>query len=144
MQVFIGPFPEGDEPRQESIEIHKYDSWNAFETIAKVAYPILVQLKATKQGYPLVDDEDLPSGALFEPQEVSNNSIAELRWNCVLNEIIWVMKEIAEGEPNAPVPPDYGTLRIDYDKWLGLTKVYNARIQKGCELFGKYFRNLWD
>lgn len=142
MKIFIGPFPEGNEPRQESIEIHKYDSWNAFETIAKVTYPILVQLKATKQGYALVSAEDAP-GIDLTPSEVESG-FSEARWDYVLDEIIFTMKEIAEGEPSAPKPPDYDTLRIDYDKWLGLTKIYDARIQKGCELFGKYFRNLWD
>ena len=142
MQVYIGPFPEGNEPRQESIEIHNYDSWNAFETIAKVAYPILVQLKATKHGYALVSVEDAP-GIDLEPDEVESG-YSESRWDYVLDEIIWTMKELAENEPSAP---SYDTMKSplqDFNEYIQEYKVYNARLQKGCELFGKYFRNLWD
>jgi hypothetical protein len=137
MQIYIGPYPEGNEPRQESIEIHNYDSWNAFETIAKVVYPILVQLKATKHGYALVGAEDAP-GIDMGPSDVSGYS--EARWDYVLDEIIWTMKEIAENEPAAP---SYDTMNSN-PNWFEDLKAYNARIQKGCELFGKYFRNLWD
>jgi hypothetical protein len=138
MKIHLGPYTDSDEPRLESIEIHKYDSWNAFETIAKVAYPILVQLKATKQGYALVSAEDAP-GIALKPSEVEGG-YSEARWDYVLDEIIWTMKELAQNEPSAP---SYDTMNSNLN-WLEDLKVYNTRIQKGCELFGKYFRNLWD
>jgi hypothetical protein len=138
MKIHLGPYTDSDEPRLESIEIHKYDSWNAFETIAKVAYPILVQLKATKQGYALVSAEDAP-GIDLKPSEVEGG-YSEARWDYVLDEIIWTMKELAQNEPSAP---SYDTMNFN-SNWLLDLKVYNTRIQKGCELFGKYFRNLWD
>jgi hypothetical protein len=138
MKIHLGPYTDSDEPRLESIEIHKYDSWNAFETIAKIAYPILAQLKATKQGYALVSAEDAP-GIALKPSEVEGG-YSEARWDYVLDEIIWTMKELAENEPSAP---SYDTMNFN-SNWLKDLKVYNTRIQKGCELFGKYFRNLWD
>jgi hypothetical protein len=138
MKIHLGPYTDSDEPRLESIEIHKYDSWNALETIAKVAHPILVQLKATKQGYALVSAEDAP-GIDLKPSEVETG-YSEARWDYVLDEIIWTMKELAENEPSAP---SYDTMNFN-SNWLKDLKVYNTRIQKGCELFGKYFRNLWD
>jgi hypothetical protein len=139
MKVHIGPYTDSDEPRFESIEIHKYDSWNAFETIAKVVYPILVQLKATKKGYALVSAEDAP-GIDLEPSEVESG-YSEARWDYVLDEIIWTMKELAENELSAP---SYDTMNSDLSNWQDVYKTYNARVQKGCELFGRYFRNLWD
>ena len=60
MKVFIGPYPEGDEVRKVEIEIHKYDSWNADHTLALIALPLIKQLKETKHGSALVDDEDVP------------------------------------------------------------------------------------
>jgi hypothetical protein len=137
MKIHLGPYTDSDEPRLESIEIHKYDSWNAFETIAKVAYPILVQLKATKQGYALVDPQDA-MGAYIPDMPDNPDEFSEKNWDCVLDEIIWTMKELAENEPNAP---SYDTMNFN-SSWLEDLKVYNTRIQKGCELFGKYFRNL--
>ena len=82
MKVHIGPYTDSDEPRLESIEIHNYDSWNAFETIAKVVYPILVQLKATKHGYVLVSAEDA-TGIGLKPSEVESG-YSEARWDLSL------------------------------------------------------------
>lgn len=93
------------------------------------------------------------------------------RWDWVLGEMIWAMSEIASDEDGESqfftgendmqfIPIDENrnvcseeeadayqlvkgpndTREIDMD---GL-KAYNARIDNGCRLFGKYFRNLWD
>jgi len=131
MKIHIGPCTDSDDPRFES-----------FETIAKVAYPILVQLKATTQGCALVSAEDAP-GIDLKPSEVESG-YSEARWDYVLDEIIWAMKELAENEPSAPSYDTMNSPVQDYVKFKQDYMMYNSRIQKGCELFGKYFRNLWD
>lgn len=93
------------------------------------------------------------------------------RWDWVLDEMIWAMNEIVNEEDGEAqffsgeydmrfIPIDENrnecseeeadafqvvkgpndTREIDMD---GL-RAYNARIDNGCRLFGKYFRNLWD
>lgn len=159
MKASIGRFPKNPKAtRKVNIKVDKWDSWNADQTIAMIAHPVLVQLKTTKQGAPCVDDEDVPEELRSynsEPGEdeydVDSNHFN--RWNYVLDEMIWSMKEISEGYPTEDSFYDwsaceecdnrkerYKKLKIDHE---GLQQ-YHERVDKGCMLFGKYFRSLWD
>ena len=73
MKIKIGPFPNhrfyhnwlynwfGYSPKQKtSIRIDNYDTWSMDHTLAPIILPMLVQLKATKHGAPMVDMEDVP------------------------------------------------------------------------------------
>ena len=51
--------------RKIEVRIDKYDTWNMDNTLAHIILPMLKQLKETKHGSPLVDDEDLPSARLL-------------------------------------------------------------------------------
>jgi hypothetical protein len=58
--------------------------------------------------------------------------------------MIWAFQEIVydgdfEYEPNYHILPDGYRGEYQYDE----AKEYNARMQNGTILFGKYFRNLW-
>lgn len=46
--------------RKIKVKLHKYDTWNMDDTLAHIVLPMLKQLKATKHGSPMVDDEDVP------------------------------------------------------------------------------------
>jgi len=157
MKVFIGPYPDAGTPRQEDVFLDKWDSWNADHTIALIAAPLLQQLKLTKQGSGMVDDEDVPEelrSTSAPPKENEWDIDANLhkRWDWVLDEMIWAMKEHAEGtgddkffdhsEVNEEVDLSEQVSQIKCDR-EGLD-AYNARKQRGFELFGKYFQNLWD
>lgn len=95
------------------------------------------------------------------------------RWNEVLDKIIWSFRQIAfddfdekyhHGEPNYDFVPD-DTLKPFVNPLTGKTeqlytmvdtnpgehwydsvghRLHEERIQEGLDLFGKYFRNLWD
>jgi hypothetical protein len=161
MKVYIGRFPkDGNKERKVQIRIDKYDSWNADSTLAFIAAPLLKQLQETKHGAPFVDDEDVPAGMNLrksEAPELNNEWDVDehhfVRWDWVLSEIIWAMTEIAEGKPTQDsfydwsdvdreesVPLQIDKLKVDHE---GLN-AYNARLQKACELFGKYYMCLWD
>ena len=47
-------------PRIEYVKIDRWDTWSMDHTLGQIALPMLRQLKATKHGAPLVDDEDVP------------------------------------------------------------------------------------
>jgi hypothetical protein len=157
MKVFIGPYPDAGTPRQEDVFLDKWDSWNADHTIALIAAPLLQQLKLTKQGSGMVDDEDVPEelrSTSAPPKENEWDIDANLhkRWDWVLDEMIWAMKEHADGtgddkffdhsEVNEEVDLSEQWSQIKCDR-EGL-EAYEARKQRGFELFGKYFQNLWD
>ena len=46
--------------RNIKVKIHEYDTWSMDITIALIIHPMLVHLKATKNGSPLVNDDDVP------------------------------------------------------------------------------------
>jgi hypothetical protein len=130
--------------RKEVIHIDPYDTWSMDNTLAKIVHPMLVQLKATKHGYPTgIDLEDVPENLravdtteeyffggqmqLFE-YEVCNPehiTIEEARWDWVLDEMIYA----------------FSILNDDDKAWIADD---NKRVDNGCRLFGKYYRALWD
>jgi len=97
MEVFIGPYPEGEEPRDVRIKIEKHDTWNMDHTLALLILPMLKQLKETKQGAPHVDNEDVPEELRMPDgwyeEKYSRNGETDpnffKRWDWVMDEMIW-------------------------------------------------------
>lgn len=157
MKVFIGPYQEGDTPRQEDVFLDKWDSWNADHTIALIVAPLLKQLKLDKQGSCMVDDADVPeelrsTSAPPKENEWDTDANIHKRWDWVLDEMIWTMEDHAEGtgdnkfydhsEVNEEADINEQVAQIKCDR-EGLD-AYNKRKQRGFELFGKYFQGLWS
>jgi len=129
--------------RKEVIRIDPYDTWSMDTTLAKIVHPMLLQLKATKHGYPIeIDVEDVPENLraidrsddysydqmdLFDAELCNPEyiSIASDRWDWVLDEMIYA----------------FSILRDDDKVWIADD---NERVNNGCRLFGKYYRALWD
>jgi hypothetical protein len=155
--------------RKVKVRIDNYDTWSMDNTLAHIILPMLKQLKATKHGSPLVDDEDVPEHMrhtfIKGPDDwETDDRWIHYKWEWVLNEMIWAFeKELDEDwedqfRHGTPVYKDtwfdddgnhYQQLQfkqtnpdywVDYDK----IKEYNNRIDNGFRLFGKYYRNLWD
>lgn len=147
-----------DKYRQRHIyvKIDRWDTWGMDHTLSLIILPMLKQLHATKQGAPLVDDEDVPdhlkSTSAPKPQEewdVDDNHF--LRWDWVLAEMIWAFEQQADGSDDQFY--DYGTrvpgeslqesvakLKVDQE---GLV-AWQKRKTNGYRLFGKYYEALWD
>jgi hypothetical protein len=151
MKVNIGPYPkwyacpqmlEGTfleswwnqvlEHRSRTLKVHidRYDTWSMDYTLSHIITPMLKQLKETKQGSASVDDCDVPEWLHGEDE-----SVVHAKWDYVLDLMIeafdsvrddtWMLQYYATGE---------------YDK----LEAEEIRLSKGFELFGKYYRNLWD
>lgn len=156
MNVLIGPYPDGDAKRQIEIRIDKFDTWSMDHTLALLIVPMLKQLKATKHGAPLVDDEDVPEhlrSTSVPPNEDEFGIDANhfLRWDWVLDEMIWAMEQVVDDDDSqfydhssVDESADLNTqlLQLKFDR-SGLQQ-YHERIQNGCRLFGVYFQSLWD
>jgi len=163
MKVTIGPYPDHGE-QEVDVQIDNYDTWSMDSTLAHIILPMLKQLQATKHGAPSVDPDDVPIElyptipASDENGWVDNTHFA--RWDWVLNEMIFAMENInadwedqfweehPEIDWDAGEQDEEGNREVVWVKegkcdWEGLRK-YEERISKGCLLFGKYFRNLWD
>ena len=163
-----------DSKKKRTVKIHidKYDTWNLYNTLGMIALPMLKQLQKTKHGAPFVDDADVPeelrsTSAPPKENEYDTDDNHFKRWDWVLEQMIWSFEQIQPGvdweqqfysgkhdtymepcqfdENGKPKmyrmkhgPED--TFKIDMD---GL-KAYQARIDNGFRLFGKYYQNLWD
>ena len=151
-------------PKQErkiKIRIDKYDTWNMDHTLALIILPMLKQLKATKQGSPLVDDEDIPEHMRHSCPEYyeTDDPWIHYKWEWVLNEMIWAFEQELDDSwedkfiHGTPVY-DFDILDDNYkvmtqtnpDYWVDREgiKEYNDKINNGFRLFGKYYRGLWD
>lgn len=157
MKVNIGRYPKNNTERKISIKIDKWDTWSADHTLALIIAPLLVQLKEVKHGAPKVDDCDVPeylhstvAPAKENDWDVDDNWFK--RWDYVMDEMIFAMQQLSsdniddafydhsEVDENQNIMEQINKIKVDDD---GL-EAHHARIQKGCELFGKYFQGLWD
>jgi hypothetical protein len=140
-----------------SVKIEPWDTWGMDSTLGLIVLPMLQQLRATKHGTPCVDDSDVPehlrstsAPALDVEHDTDDNHF--LRWDWVLDEMIWAFQQKVDDESESQFY-DHGEtiagenimesikrVKIDYD---GL-QAWQARKSNGFRLFGKYYENLWD
>jgi hypothetical protein len=165
MQVKIRRWKEGQNDRPASVRIDRFDTWDLPEILARVIAPALRQLRAVQCGSSFVDDEDVPealrSGRITEPAdhlEMDDNYAA--RWNWVLDEMIWAFEQLSQPQLRrqqytgridivwAPVPDESDSfeMRCGPNHTLSFEKLdlYDARINNGLKLFGRYYRALWE
>ena len=158
-------------PRIEYVKIDHWDTWSMDHTMSSIIVPMLKQLKETKHGAPLVDDEDVPeelkstSAPTKKDQEeydVDDNHFK--RWDYVMDEMIFAHQSKLDDDWQEQFftgVTDYTHVEVEDEKhgklyeikegpnhtrkvdWDGM-KVYEARIQNGFRLFGKYYQGLWD
>lgn len=158
MKVNIGRYPKGDKERKISVKIDKWDTWSTDHTLALIIVPLLQKMKDDKQGTPHVDDADVPehlrsTAVPAKEHDWDTDDNWHLRWDYVLDEMLWAMQQIAsdknsedqfydssEVDESKGVMEQVAAMKVDWD---GLN-AYNERMQKGCELFGKYFQALWS
>jgi hypothetical protein len=157
MKAIIGPYPDDDTKRVETILLDPYDTWNMDHTLALIIVPMLKQLKATKHGAPFVDDEYVPehlrsTAAAPKENEWDTDTNHFKRWDYVLDEMIWAMEQIAndndedlfydmsEVNEEANIMEQVEQIKCDIE---GLHK-HHERIANGTKLFGIFFQSLWD
>lgn len=84
-------------PRIEYVKIDYWDTWSMDHTLGHIALPMLRQLKATKHGAPMVDDEDVPehlrsTAAPPKENEYDTDGNHFLRWDWVMDEMIFAFE----------------------------------------------------
>lgn len=108
------------------VKIQEHDTWNLDELLSSIIGPSLLALKEEKQGYPLVDDIDVPEELQTKSENVEDNYSLS-KWDYVLNEMIFAFTQ---------------------DQWEFIEdskeeEIKKQRIQNGYRLFGKYYSCLW-
>jgi len=108
MKINIGKYKKSGEQNMR-IVIDPYDTWNMDSTLAHIILPMLIQLRQTKQGSPMIDDEDVPhlpkkgisSNENNQYDLFSSDEQDELfwdqyhvRWEWVLSEMIFAFRSL--------------------------------------------------
>jgi|694.fasta_scaffold00037_200 hypothetical protein len=157
--------------RKIKIRIDKYDTWNMDSTLALIIVPMLKQLRETKHGAPMVDNDDVPVHMRYDDAAPVYNENDEYiypttqwfmhKWDWVLNEMIWAFEQydtdweqqyvIQKGEIDwEDYPEDEGkdAIPLRWKKECIINfegrQAHQERIANGIRLFGKYYQNLWD
>jgi len=138
------------------VRIDRWDTWSMDHTLAPIILPMLVQLKATKHGAPLVDDKDVPkelksTNAPLKENEWDIDDWHFKRWDWVMDEMIWAFEQKCRDHWEDDY---YGPYIESEDKrelfgrfeWTDDEgrKKHQERMSNGFRLFGTYFENLWD
>lgn len=143
--------------RMVYVKIDYWDTWNMDDTLRHIIGPMLVQLRATKQGSGFVDDEDVPAhlrstACAKPPNEWDLDANFHRRYEWVLDELIWVFGtdhaeaehqfyQFKKREPGEKFSSLLDSLEsMDVDGY----NAYQARVQNAYRLFGKYYQTLWD
>ena len=161
-----------NQKRDRKIKIHidEYDVWGMYDTLSMIIAPMLRILREDKNGFPIIDDEDVPDELKTGPYENYSEDMSNRvlkKWEYVLDEMIfafttmenntrygidWEDKYYSGNHEMISVPVEYnGETLYEYVAGPNHTfkcdrEGYNAemaRIQNGFRLFGKYYMNLW-
>ena len=152
--------------RKVQVRVDYYDTWGMDSTLALIVLPMLKQLKATKHGSAMVDDDDVPdelkstSAAPLTEEQISTgytDNNVHARWDWVMGEMIWAFEQIdnddaesqfhTDADPSKPrdepgISFEEGMRRGTFDKEGYIA--WQNRKTRGLTLFGKYFEGLWD
>ena len=144
--------------RKVDVRIDRTDTWSMDNTLAHIIVPMLKQLQDTKHGSPLVADSDVPKdlrSTCADPKEneYDTDSNHHLRWDWVLNEMIWAFEQKSRDDWEGDYYEYEYEDKESADGLVGLKVVsedpkgraaHQKRMTKGFKLFGKYYESLWD
>ena len=140
--------------RKIKIKLHPYDTWNMDSTLALIMVPLLKQLKETSHSLGSIHPDDCPPELRGDFKEDDHDSwYSQDRWNWFMDELIWTFTQLdprtdgesqfydhSEVNEKDSLSKQFKAIKFDRE---GLD-AYNARIDNGLRLFGKYYRTLWD
>jgi hypothetical protein len=155
----IHKFLDRVHPRWTYVRIDPWDTWSMDHTLADIILPMLKQLKETKHGAPHTEDSDVPEylrSYMAQPREHEwdTDSLHFMRWDWILAEEIWAFEQLTKDDAESQF---FDHSEVDYNEkpWNddSYKKVkydseghaaWQARMDNGFRLFGKYFRAHWD
>lgn len=123
-----------DKKGKAEVKVHAYDLWNVDGTLAQIILPVLRKFKEKANGYP---GELLPTHLESYSEEVQNEmwKAAEEEWDKILDSMIWSFEAIIDARDLC----FFENGEYNFEK----QRARDKKVQKGVDLFAKYFRALW-
>ena len=121
--------------RKNTIKIHNYDTWSMNCTLSLIVLPMLLQLKKTKHGAPIVDDEDLPESLQYNSEELEKikkqKDVQKYwdRWDYVIDRMIYSFDYLANDKETEKMEE---FITIDND---ALFEKFGERANKTLDIF---------
>lgn len=158
MKVRIGNYrsDKAKKPRIETVQVHPWDTYSAYHTLALVIYPVLTAYKKD-----IIEKGAVP-GDFLKTVDVSNMTEEEAqaahdsiynegaaKWEEVLDKMLWSFEQIkndyASEEEFFSINEDADEKDIKnrYDIDGDGLNDYYEKIDEGLALFGRYYRDLW-
>lgn len=158
-------------PQIQYVRIDPWDTYSMDATLGHIVLPMLRQLYISKHGSPHVADEDVPehlrSTAAPPPEnDWDTDANHHARWDWVMEEMIFAFEHSQDtswqdrfssgviDRKNVPCAWDANGQPTLYEWVEGPNHTYHCdregmkriedRMQRGFELFGKYYQALWD
>ena len=148
-------------PRFNYVKIDRWDTWSMDHSLAHIIHPMLVQLNKTKHGAPYTEDSDVPEylrSHMAQPKENEwdTDSLHFMRWDWILNEMIWAFEQELKDDDESQFFDDSecGDEKFPWNKdgqYISKLKLdkegleaHQKRKANGFRLFGCYYKNLWD
>ena len=143
-------------PRFNYVKLDRWDTWSMDHTLAYIIHPMLVQLQKDKHGAPYTEDDDVPEylrSYMAQPKENEwdTDSLHFMRWDWILNEMIWAFEQKLKDDDEHQFFDHTGTEGLPFEESIGKIKVdqeglkaHQDRKVNGFRLFGTYYQNLWD
>ncbi len=152
--------------RKVEIRIDPWDTWNMDTTLSPIILPMLKQLRKTKHGSPgtmlAFNNTSNSKQMCFDFYKDGDDlawDVGHSQWEEIMDKMIWSFEQL-----NTDWEAQFHTGKMDTlfvkreDGLFSMEKgakdthkfdfeghaKHDARIQEGLELFGKYYRNLWD
>lgn len=146
----INPLWYDRQEQKIDVKLDPWDTFSADKTLAHIIVPMLKQLRDTKHGSPVVDDDDVPEHLRcpkdFKPSDsgdVDDNFFK--RWDWVLDEMIWAFEQYL---PDESWDMKYVTFNYKTSEIVKIDKegrkAHQERMDNGRRLFAKYYESLWD
>jgi len=142
MKINLGRYKNNGSARTQKVQIDKWDSWSADHSMALIIAPLLKQLRDDTHGYPgeegmtMAKWKKILDKMIWSFEQLNGDDNESQFYS---GKIDWIETKLPNGNTECKKGPN-DTFKVDTK---GLIK-HNKKIQDGLNLFGKYFRNLWD
>jgi hypothetical protein len=122
MRVHIGPYSRDDTPRDVSVELDSYDTWNLDHTLALIIAPALSRFRDQTWGFPTAfTHADDPTG---------ERGLAD--WRAVLDKMVAAFESVTLGyELGEASSPD-------------VRAAHETARREGLDLFARHYTDLWN